>query len=407
MKPANCFVTTRDGEPDFLKVIDFGISKMAKPEGARLTRTHAMLGTPLYMAPEQVRSARRVDHRTDLYGAALILYELLSGRTPFLAEENGIAGLFAEVLLGDPTPLGSLRPDLPSGLVEAVHKALSREPADRFENAFEMAEALGPFADERSHPVMRGIRRRAGRGTDSSLRPPPGAEVPGIPAAPKVPAIDESAPGATVAEEPLCTAGSTNLPNLCASAAPAPSSPDVGATPAPLEPAPAGTAGSAAKILDQTAMGDSAAAVAQTAADGLAARRSRLGWAIAAAVVAAGAATLVALSTTRPEQGVEEPLTAQGAPDAPAASDGSASATALALRPAATVEYDAGAPLPTVRPAERNTAGATRGPPTASHPATPPGATTAATTPSPTAEATAVAAPEATSKPLGGIDIQR
>ena len=86
MKPSNCFVVNNDGEEDFVKILDFGISKVAQPGSASLTQTNSALGTPLYMSPEQARSPRDVDVRSDIYSVGVILYELLSGKTPFFSE---------------------------------------------------------------------------------------------------------------------------------------------------------------------------------------------------------------------------------------------------------------------------------------------------------------------------------
>ncbi|HEX3770698.1 MAG TPA: serine/threonine-protein kinase, partial [Polyangiaceae bacterium] len=97
MKPSNCFIIDKDGEPDFVKLVDFGISKVRAAEdgsSAQLTRTNSALGTPLYMSPEQARSPRDVDHRTDIYSVGAILYEMLAGRTPYTAD----TGEFTEIL---------------------------------------------------------------------------------------------------------------------------------------------------------------------------------------------------------------------------------------------------------------------------------------------------------------------
>src|SRR5204863_1083852 len=86
MKPSNCIIINKDVEPDFLKLVDFGISKVKQADGAQagnITRTNSALGTPLYMSPEQARSPRDVDLRSDLYSVGVILFELLTGRTPF------------------------------------------------------------------------------------------------------------------------------------------------------------------------------------------------------------------------------------------------------------------------------------------------------------------------------------
>src|SRR5450432_1905510 len=164
MKPSNCFVIDKDGEPDFVKLVDFGISKVRAAEdgqGAHLTRTNSALGTPLYMSPEQARSPRDVDHRTDLYSVGAILYEMLSGRTPYTADSGEYTEILFKIFTTEPEPLSRIRPDLPEALVAVVHRALQRDLDARFASAVDMAEALVPFADDRSSQVF--TRMRTGR----------------------------------------------------------------------------------------------------------------------------------------------------------------------------------------------------------------------------------------------------
>jgi serine/threonine-protein kinase len=165
MKPSNVFVVTKDGEADFVKLVDFGISKVRTEDGdgksAALTRTNSALGTPLYMSAEQAKSPRDVDARSDLYSVGAILYELLSGRTPYTSETGEFTELLFKIFTQEVDPLGSLRPELPPGLVAAVHKALAREREQRFGSALEMAEALFPYADHRSSTVIARIQSTA------------------------------------------------------------------------------------------------------------------------------------------------------------------------------------------------------------------------------------------------------
>ena len=171
MKPSNCFVVKHEGEADFVRILDFGISKVREPGSASLTQTNSALGTPLYMSPEQARSPRDVDGRSDLYSVGVILYELLTGHTPFFSESGEFTEILFKLFTADPPPVKSTRPDLPDGLAEAVHRALTREPGDRFANAAAMAEALAPFADERSKDLV--ARIRAFKPEQALSMPPP------------------------------------------------------------------------------------------------------------------------------------------------------------------------------------------------------------------------------------------
>jgi tRNA A-37 threonylcarbamoyl transferase component Bud32 len=126
VKPENVFITRRDGK-DFVKVLDFGISKaMKKPEeeedSPRLTQTGMVLGTPLYMSPEQARGESELDQRIDIYALGVIMYEALSGETPFRG--TNYLGIINQVLTQQATPLRQLRPDLP--LSEALERVVMK-----------------------------------------------------------------------------------------------------------------------------------------------------------------------------------------------------------------------------------------------------------------------------------------
>ena len=146
MKPENVFLVTKGGRADFAKIMDFGISKflMSTESKVRLTATGAVIGTPVYMAPEQAMALGEVDARVDLYAVGVMLYELLAGHPPFQAPSY--IALVTQHLNVPPPPLGAARPDLPRALVKAVHRALEKDPARRFQSAAEMAAAI-PSAD--------------------------------------------------------------------------------------------------------------------------------------------------------------------------------------------------------------------------------------------------------------------
>jgi serine/threonine-protein kinase len=150
LKPANLFLTRQPDGTFRVKVLDFGISKaMVTGESDHsLTRTSSMMGSPLYMSPEQMRSAKNVDPRTDVWALGVILFELLTGDPPFNAES--IPELSAKVLLENPTPIRGLRPDVPPALEAAVMRALEKDPAKRFGTVAELAMALVPFGPART-----------------------------------------------------------------------------------------------------------------------------------------------------------------------------------------------------------------------------------------------------------------
>jgi len=142
MKPANVFLTRGEGGAPFAKLLDFGVSKMARGVGieARLTATGTIVGTPHYMAPEQLMESKSVDGRADLYSVGVMLHELLSGRLPHDAESLG--ALIGLVLTTEPTDLSALLPDVPPSVAAVTLRALAKDPAKRFQSARELSEAL-------------------------------------------------------------------------------------------------------------------------------------------------------------------------------------------------------------------------------------------------------------------------
>jgi serine/threonine-protein kinase len=146
IKPSNLFLA-RAGDRRRIKVLDFGISKLERgleaPE-VSLTSTRTMLGSPGYMSPEQVRSSKNVDGRTDLWSVGVILYELLTGTQAFVGETLG--DVFAKIREEPLAPIRTVRPDVPEGLDRALAKCLERDRSLRFSSAAELAEALRPYA---------------------------------------------------------------------------------------------------------------------------------------------------------------------------------------------------------------------------------------------------------------------
>jgi len=139
LKPANLFLANVNGER-IVKVLDFGISKVAG--ATKLTAAGAIMGTVLYMSPEQIRASKDVDARTDIWSLGVILYELLAGRAPFEGSSQEIAG----AILKDEVP--DIRKLLPvaDGIANAIHAMLQRDAAKRTATVLEAVRALGPFA---------------------------------------------------------------------------------------------------------------------------------------------------------------------------------------------------------------------------------------------------------------------
>ena len=150
MKPDNVFVTPSGGGP-LLKLIDFGIAKLrASSEFSKgLTRAGVIMGTPEYMAPEQLSSAHTTDHRADIYSVGVMLFEMLAGCRPADGDDADI--IVAAVEAGRVRKLGELLPGLPPGLIALVERATLPQRDQRFDSASEMRLNLAQFAGQLSH----------------------------------------------------------------------------------------------------------------------------------------------------------------------------------------------------------------------------------------------------------------
>ena len=153
LKPQNLFISALPGDGrEIVKVLDFGISKMREAH-TKLTREHSIMGTPQYMAPEQaLGNARAIDHRTDQFSLAAIVYEMLAGQPPFTADS--VSAVLYQVVHEQPPPLGGFRPDVPPALERVLRRALAKEPEARFPNIGDFGRAL--LAAGRGQPVQRG-----------------------------------------------------------------------------------------------------------------------------------------------------------------------------------------------------------------------------------------------------------
>ena len=159
LKPDNVFLCRGpDGGSREAKVLDFGISSFTNADAgdAALTRDGSVLGTPAYMSPEQLKSARNLDPRTDVYSLGVILYEALTNAVPF--SDESFTGLVLAIAHTDPPLPSSFRPTLPHDLEQVIMRAIARNRDDRFPDVESFIEALLPFGSRRA-----------------SVRPPPSA----------------------------------------------------------------------------------------------------------------------------------------------------------------------------------------------------------------------------------------
>jgi serine/threonine-protein kinase len=150
LKPDNIFLVQSEGDPLFAKIVDFGVSKRLRPQSGTaplaLTGKGTVLGTPLYMSPEQAQASQDLDGRADLYGTGAILFECLAGRPPHTGESY--EQIILAICMNDAPTLRSLDPSISEAVSAFVAKALARDRSERFQNAKEMLGALHEVAPE-------------------------------------------------------------------------------------------------------------------------------------------------------------------------------------------------------------------------------------------------------------------
>jgi serine/threonine-protein kinase len=174
LKPANVLVTSGAGGTAVVKVLDFGVSKIAADSGIgntpvsqAITKTGAVIGTVAYMAPEQMLDAKRVDGRADLWSIGIMLYELLTRQTPFGPTSSPT--IVTTMLTKPPASLLAVRPDVPPKLERIVMRCLEKSADDRYATAAEVGAALASLTTPRARGALDALRRAA---------PPMGAAAP-------------------------------------------------------------------------------------------------------------------------------------------------------------------------------------------------------------------------------------
>ncbi|MBZ5712555.1 serine/threonine protein kinase [Nannocystis pusilla] len=172
MKPENCFRIERSGNPDFIKVLDFGIAKLTGEDGSsgRLTSTGMIFGTPTYMSPEQAQGMR-VDHRADVYAVGVILYELVTGKVPFTADN--FMGILTKHMFEDPPSPSEAAPEtviLPE--VEAlILKAMQKDRGLRFQSMRELMDAIQDVGTDAAPVIVVPERRSRPNTGPTQFRP--------------------------------------------------------------------------------------------------------------------------------------------------------------------------------------------------------------------------------------------
>jgi serine/threonine-protein kinase len=372
LKPANLFLTHDvSGEP-CVKVLDFGISKLADAELALTSETQS-LGSPLYMSPEQMSSSKSVDARSDVWALGIILYQLVAGQTPF--HSASLQELYYRVLMGEPTPLGEHRPDAPPGFEEIILRCLERDRERRFRDVAELAAAIAPYGPAHARVYAERVARVVYRKGSRAVSSPDSAGAPAYrPSSPSFPEATAAVPSA-----PTPVGIMAESPARSSQAAP-PSPPPAALEASPSPPtAPEGFRPTAPSV--PTVGADSGVALSSTATTSSPLKQRRRALLIGLGCFV-GSAILAGFFVAREIGRTSADQASSSTPAAPV------TATASARDPSVTVEPSGAVPLP-----PPNSTGIAGEAPTGS-----PGA------PAPTATAAAsssAVAPHPTAKPSG------
>ncbi len=164
IKPSNIIMTPENR----VKLTDFGIARIEDIAAGHQTRAGEILGTPIYMAPEQVAGST-VDRRSDLYSLGVILYEMIAGRRPFTG--NNIAAIFRAITLDEPDPPASINPFISKALSDLIMKSLAKAPQERFQTGRQMADALRHVADGHNRETPTAMPAESARQSQKSKKP--------------------------------------------------------------------------------------------------------------------------------------------------------------------------------------------------------------------------------------------
>jgi serine/threonine-protein kinase len=175
LKPDNVFLVSRRGEPDFVKLLDFGLAKLIDPGSPALTRAGVVLGTPQYMSPEQCESRGNIDHRSDIYAVGVLLYQMVTGVLPFDGQSMG--EILIKHVSDPPLPPRAVNAAVPEAVEQIILRCLAKAPEERFASMPLLAAALtepdawlaGRNRPTEGPPSER--RRQLGQGSESTRRP--------------------------------------------------------------------------------------------------------------------------------------------------------------------------------------------------------------------------------------------